>query len=580
MSRSSTIYASWNRARYGVTIVCLSALVLSSWLTNGAARLLGQTIDVGPPRHDAGYAFGAKLIGSELSAEKRPLETELYEIHTIRGLDVFSGTDKVWGWSAAYRNLTARVAARWPERSVSRKFMIGPGNQLPQSIREIGGGRYTVWRGELHFSAADNSSPITNGRRYELFVPYRGAGILAAVAFLLKSGALVVLGLTLLLGIDAHGRAQRVLANVLPGFVVSLVLITAAWAAYELYQRLGHYAFTETETRKIFDPVAGLLYEPGSEVKWTNHLDFWTAERVNSLGFLDAEPAVPKPAGRFRVLIVGDSFVEAAQVRHVEKTQTLLAAQLTALMGAGAADVVAFGHSGTGQVNQLGFYERFGHRIAPDLVILIGVANDFANNSPVLESIRNGWHPHHPPRLFVERDDVGYRRINPDAAWKDHRTPGSDPIEFHAALSRDPVFAQRLAGWGGPREYDMDAMFWRTNLPPLFDDAIDLTRQALATWKALGARDGFRVLVVAAENLTRDYDLPSEDRARYRDRFAGAAAQAGVPFFDLYPYFAHQPDPTAARFRVDRHWSATGHRWASEAIVEFLKNSGFLASER
>ena len=116
-------------------------------------------------------------------------------------------------------------------------------------------------------------------------------------------------------------------------------------------------------TQKILDPVAGFLYKPGTEVKWTNHLEFWATARVNSLGFLDAEPELPKPAGRLRILLVGDSFVEGAQVSLSEKLQTRLARELDATMGAGRADVVAFGHSGTGQANQLGFYERFGKQV-------------------------------------------------------------------------------------------------------------------------------------------------------------------------------------------------------------------------
>ena len=574
--RLAAIDSAWYRARYGVTIVSLIVLALASWMKTDAARTMGRAIEIGLPQHESGHAFVANLVGEQFQSEKVPDELELYEIHPIRGRAVFSEYDKVWGWSLAYRNLTARVAARWPDRTVPRPLLTGPGKQPIDDIRNFGGGRYRVAGDRLYFSAADNSSPLTNGRRYELFLPDVRMDSLAAVAVILKFSALALLGLTFLRSLAARGRMQRILVNVLPGIAVSVALLVLAFGGYEMYLRVGRHAFAESATPKILDPIAGFLYKPGAQIRWTNHLEFWTAEHANSLGFLDAEPVVPKPAGRFRILLVGDSFVEAAQVSQHEKLQTRLAEEMHAMLGPGRADVVAFGHSGTGQANQLGFYERFGRQVEPDLVVLLVVANDFANNSPVLESVRNGWHPRHPPRPFVERDGAGYRRLTPEVDWLDYRLAGSDSSEFHAALLRDPVFAPKLAGWNGPRNPDMDTMFWRPELPPLFEEAIDLTQHALGTWKALGERDGFRVVVVATENLTRGYDPSLTDPALNRRRFEAASSRAGLPFFDLYPYFMRQPDPTAAIFRIDRHWTPTGHQWAARAIAEFLKSFGLL----
>lgn len=48
---------------------------------------------------------------------------------------------------------------------------LGPGNALHDDIRSIGRGRYSFWKGTLYFSTSDNSSPLENGRRYEMYLP-------------------------------------------------------------------------------------------------------------------------------------------------------------------------------------------------------------------------------------------------------------------------------------------------------------------------------------------------------------------------------------------------------------------------
>lgn len=87
----------------------------------------------------------------------------------------------------------------------------------------------------------------------------------------------------------------------------------------------------------------------------------------------------------------------------------------------------AFGYSGTGQLNQLPFYDHFARHQKPALVVLVFVSNDFANNSTILEAIRNGWHPDHPPRVFARSDAAngGYSIIDIDPQWQKHLLPKS-----------------------------------------------------------------------------------------------------------------------------------------------------------
>jgi hypothetical protein len=45
---------------------------------------------------------------------------------------------------------------------------LGPGNSQHGEIRRVGEGRFSVWGTQLYFSSGDNSSPLDNGRSYQL----------------------------------------------------------------------------------------------------------------------------------------------------------------------------------------------------------------------------------------------------------------------------------------------------------------------------------------------------------------------------------------------------------------------------
>jgi hypothetical protein len=351
---------------------------------------------------------------------------------------------------------------------IEKRHAIGPGFQEPDVIEKAGNGRYRVRDGLLFFSAPDNSSPTVNDRQYELVLVDRAVRIVAKLA---RLGALALFGTLIVVSLAKRPVARRIFVNTAPGVVITLILLALIVGAYESYQRVNG-RFAETVWPDRFDPVAGFIFEPNADVRWTNHLDFWAAERTNSLGFLDSEPIIPKPPDRFRVLLVGDSFVEAAQVHIVDTLQMILAAKLHDRLGKDNVDVVAFGYSGTGQANQLSFYEKYGKAVAPNLVILLLVANDFADNSPILEAVRHGWAPYRPPRLFFERDGDSFRRISIDPDWESQKLPGRVPTDFYADLMKDPAIAPRLAGWGGPAANDVDEMFFHRSLPPAFDDAL------------------------------------------------------------------------------------------------------------
>lgn len=520
---------------------------------------------------DSGFAYTVALPAFDASKTRATLFEGVVEANEPLGwLEGVTGDTFVHRYANAwlkhrFQGLASRIDWR----------PLGPGEQQHDDIRRKGGGRYSAWHGTLYFAATDSSDPRVNNRAYRIDLHPPAPQLLRVV----------LVAVVILLGFRLALRAVRgsaLLRDHSPGIWISVLLVAIILASAEAWLR-ATVPFAERSGAIQRDPVAGVTFKPGSESRHTNQVEFWTSERMNSLGFADREPAIPKPAGTFRVLVVGDSFVEALQVAREQRLQVLLERRLRAAFPGRALDVVAMGYSGTGQSAQLSFVEKHGAALAPDLVILLMVENDLGNNSPILESIAHGWHPYHTPRLFYEVDPAppGFRRIDIEADWERYTLLPSGP-DFRRdratrlrILRRDPAFRARLDGWNYPDDLDQIEMFCAEEMPPVFRDAEAITEHAFKMWAERGRRDGFKILVAAGEGITSTCARAKSARrfiapGRMLARASGAVTRAGLPLLDLYPAFAAHGDVTRARFRYDPHWKAIGHEWAAEAIAAYL----------
>ena len=98
---------------------------------------------------------------------------------------------------------------------------------------------------------------------------------------------------------------------------------------------------------------------------------------ISSQGFRDDEVSVPKPAGTFRVLVLGDSVAYGSAVPRGETFANLLEAELRRELP--GAEVVNAGVMGYTPYNELQFYLTKGRLFEPDLVIVAFCMNDVAN---------------------------------------------------------------------------------------------------------------------------------------------------------------------------------------------------------
>ncbi len=354
-----------------------------------------------------------------------------------------------------------------------------------------------------------------------------------------------------------------------------------------------------------FLPKVGLIGKPNAEIRWTNRLDFWIVSRNNSLGFLDREPIGPeRAAASCHVAIVGDSFVEASQVPIADKFQVRLEDLAARKLPDLDITASAFGRNGTGQLNQLPFYDEFARRLRPKLLALVFVLNDFADNSPFLDSLYSGHYPDRIPWVSAERNANGTIRLRPPhpdgqyglplpdpyplymrvlrrmtwfsyfANWLDAKInalfpPDPHPVMIARAelLSLRPRYASLLAGWQPTTRGSIDEMFAAKDLPPVFEEALDFMAFALDQFKERADRDGVSLVILSTHTMgTRGH--PAFERMKTM------AEARGIPVIDQYDYILRQgADPEDARWAHDDHWNADGHRWAAEALLEYLQRN-------
>ena len=395
-----------------------------------------------------------------------------------------------------------------------------------------------------------------------------------------------------------------------------LVGITLACAALETYLRLKWPFLTDKESTH-FHPKAGSIRKPNAEVRSSNNYgEFFSTQRVNSLGFLDREPPnLEQTSSGCHITIIGDSFVEARQVPIADKfhvqLERLAAKELPSLN----ITTSAFGRGGTGQINQLIYYDQFARHRHPCVLVLVFVVNDFSDNHPVLSSLskKEAWDPEHPPFTTAEKNTDGdFELQDPDPDFRKHMLPRlpmswtsrvriystqkfylvkwlyskrllwkyarietakegrKDPDEnpqtnaWVELLSRRPHYASLAEEWTPIS--NINSVFKREELPPVFEKAVELTAYALDQFKKRAESDGASLLILSTHTIGTRGD-------RLFDRMNALAEARNIPVIDQTDYIRrrHGGRITDAHWGHDGHWNATGHQWAAEALLEYLK---------
>jgi len=381
-------------------------------------------------------------------------------------------------------------------------------------------------------------------------------------------------------------RGRRVLGGlVLAGFGAGLALL-----ALEGGVRLLHLV-PDRFWRP--DPVLGTALIPNASGWWTQEeYEFVVPVQINADGRRDLDRDVEKPAGSYRVLLLGDSFVEALQVPIADTFARGLERRLGEA-GQRPVEVISMGVSGYGTASQYLWYRDVGRRYRPDLVLLsFYPGNDVRNNSPTLE----------PTLRPVYGTDGALERV---VGGKGGENSGRSGLNRSAAytyvrkliLTRQPALATRLAEWGLVGEaalrqvplrdgVPVDYWVYAQDPPPAWQDAWAHTDRLLTAFREAVQADGARfvVMVVTAREQIYPDDWQQVLRT-YPDMQALAwdvggperrvldwCARSGAECVALSPAFLAARDRSPRlHWHHDGHWTAAGHALAAETMTEILR---------
>ncbi len=334
---------------------------------------------------------------------------------------------------------------------------------------------------------------------------------------------------------------------------------------------------------------------------WFN---YWT----NALGFNDEEFVVPKPAGRFRIMAVGDSFTYGL-VPYPANVMTLLEQALRRACPHRDVDLLNFGIGATGVRDYRTLIELAYAAYAPDLVLInFYVGNDspppprddragparllrrsylwtFAANvlrlrstvpdpGALAETVTGPAAPAPPPGARP----AGGRIIDPARRLRDDDPALVGPIFDEAAFTQ--ILANELRRLRVPADAGALARQWQ----PILED-LEATRTHVAH------HGGRLVITLYPSVLQVDPGL----RAAVLDRLCGRRRHAdlgttpidpalpnrvvadycrghGLSCFDLTPAFLRaSPQSSAPLYkRGDLHWTVRGNRVAAEAQAAHL----------
>ena len=365
----------------------------------------------------------------------------------------------------------------------------------------------------------------------------------------------------------------------------------------------------------------GLIREPNAELRYANwHDDNFVVSRANSQGFLDRETvSAERAAGGCDIAFIGDSFVEAMQAPIADKFHTRLEEMAARDLPHLDIATQAYGIGGTGQINQLPFYDKYARLLSPKLLVLVFFLNDFINNSVALQSLAYGTDPDRMPFMSAQRDDSGAIKLRPPdpeyerlprlpIAWhskvwdrlirvsyfaklldmkksgvnKSVRRllarigapvrVGSDPqlAAWADMIAERPCCASILDNWQPHNGYEVAAgfPFMEERLPPALEEALEYTAFGIDQFKQRTDRDGARLAILSATEYMGTRGDPQFDR------LSAIAEPLGIPVISDYDYIIRQGYHSEdGVLDSDRHWNATGHQWAAEAILEWLKEN-------
>lgn len=309
---------------------------------------------------------------------------------------------------------------------------------------------------------------------------------------------------------------------------------------------------------------------------------------INSHGLRGPEFEVPKPAGTFRILILGDSTSYGLFVEEKETFARRLEQRLNRPGAPVRFEVLNGGVNGYTLYNELHYFKEAAASFQPDLVIAAFCMNDPVD--PMAHWGRKFARVELPEEAFADYDY--YLRVTRPALTKPETAV--EKILSHSAAYR---FLRNRLELYGRRPARYEEVNGRRYPVYIADESplriSDLTDPSGRPWRWITSLyDAMRTSVESSGArfailiLPLSYQLDPDYPYLPQKRFAEYCAARGIPCLDLLPGFrGHRNERLFMgrhRFHPSDVWhlSPRGHEIAAEELDSFLKSTGLVPEEK
>lgn len=352
----------------------------------------------------------------------------------------------------------------------------------------------------------------------------------------------------------------------------------------------GHTSFNH----RIPHPVFGWALQPG--ISYINNMPEGNIPVThNSLGFRDVEHSIENSHDIFRILVLGDSYMEGYSVKLEDMFHRNI--QLLAHMENIDIEIINMGVGGYGTLQEYLVFRDIGQHYKPDIVLLgFYSGNDLRNNSLVLESINiNKGSMKSRSRPFLDSSD--------DTAWTitQHDYDGArrryfaertradslaNKLVTHSAFIKAVLLAKKRVERMLSKE-DLSLATIGSNYcqeHPEYTDAWKTTKRILERLKNDTSHIGAELFVFTVPALyeadknkilfTPNRDLVCRENPPAYNRLKGILNGLDIEYIDLLPSFrkSMKNDTHNLFRRSDGHWNENGHRIAADIVYSAIKD--------
>ena len=341
-----------------------------------------------------------------------------------------------------------------------------------------------------------------------------------------------------------------------------------AFAVGEITLRWFGYAASDIYTQ---GKQGLLILNPNKKIHIRNAC-FQNDVKTNSFGFHSREYSLEKPEGVFRIALIGDSFIEAMQVKQDKTVAALLEQKLNSLNSRlYRYEVIPFGISSHGTYKNILYFENYAAQFKPDLVIDALALNDIEDD--FLES-----------DIFFDQDDKLVMRpvfSQPGGVLKPVKKILRKSVLITTLRKSYLIFKSNPKKNSDKLSPSVEILLSEYN--DLWQEAWVLQKKLLKNLNETAARnnssfmlisltDGYRVHSDLLEKFKATTQGNSIDLDKPEKILSSIAQENSFSYLALNPLFRDraQRERGITVWPCDGHWNEKGHEWTADALFDYL----------